>query len=218
MKISVLIADDHPFFRHGVSTYLNTVSDIEVIGEAGTGDEAVEQAEKLKPDVILMDIRMPGMNGMEAARKIKVNHPSTNILIFTMFKDDQSVFTAMRNGASGYILKDAGKEEIIRAIRTVAKGEAIFSPDIASKLMHYFSSTRPAAREDLFPELTSREREVLYLIADGLSNKDIAAHLNISGKTVSNYVTNILNKLQVLSREEAIEMVNTKGNDFTSPP
>jgi DNA-binding NarL/FixJ family response regulator len=207
--IRVLIADDHPFFRHGVATYLKTVPDIEIIAEAGTGEEAVKLASELKPDVILMDIRMPGMNGIEAAKKIKSQNPETSILIFTMFKDDQSVFTAMRVGASGYILKDAGKDEIVRAIRTAAAGEAIFSSDIAAKMIHYFASARPAASEQLFPELTSREREVLYLMADGATNKGISEHLQISNKTVSNYVTNILNKLQVSSREEAIELIRT---------
>jgi DNA-binding NarL/FixJ family response regulator len=207
--IRVLIADDHPFFRHGVATYLKTVLDIEIIAEAGTGEEAIRLASGLKPDVILMDIRMPGMNGIEAAKKIKSQNPETSILIFTMFKDDQSVFTAMRVGASGYILKDAGKDEIVRAIRTAAAGEAIFSSDIAAKMIHYFASARPAASEQLFPDLTSREREVLYLMADGATNKEISEHLQISNKTVSNYVTNILNKLQVSSREEAIELVRT---------
>jgi RNA polymerase sigma factor (sigma-70 family) len=206
--IRVLLADDHPFFLYGVSTYLKTVPEIEIVGEANSGEDVVNQAKQLNPDVILMDIRMPGMNGIEATKKIKQSNPETNILIFTMFKDDQSVFTAMRMGAKGYILKDAGKEEIIRAIKTIAAGEAIFSAEIAAKMVHYFASTRPAASEQLFPELTSREREVLYLIADGATNKEIAEHLNISNKTVSNYVTNILNKLQVSSREEAIQIVN----------
>ncbi|WP_391558256.1 response regulator [Robertmurraya sp.] len=206
--IRVLLADDHPFFLYGVSTYLKTVPEIEIVGEANSGEDVVNQAKQLNPDVILMDIRMPGMNGIEATKKIKQSNPETNILIFTMFKDDQSVFTAMRMGAKGYILKDAGKEEIIRAIKTIAAGEAIFSAEIAAKMVHYFSSTRPAASEQLFTELTSREREVLYLIADGAANKEIAEHLNISNKTVSNYVTNILNKLQVSSREEAIQIVN----------
>lgn len=212
-KIRVLLADDHPFFLYGVSTYLKTVPEIEIVGEANSGEDVVNQAKQLNPDVILMDIRMPGMNGIEATKKIKQSNPETNILIFTMFKDDQSVFTAMRMGAKGYILKDAGKEEIIRAIKTIAAGEAIFSAEIAAKMVHYFSSTRPAASEQLFPELTSREREVLYLIADGATNKEIAEHLNISNKTVSNYVTNILNKLQVSSREEAIQIVHISNMD-----
>ncbi|MFD1735018.1 response regulator [Bacillus salitolerans] len=212
-KIRVLIADDHPFFRYGVSTYLKTVPEIEIVGEAATGEEVINQANKLKPDVILMDIRMPVINGIEATKKIIGVNPNIHILMFTMFKDDQSVFEAMRVGAKGYILKDAGKEEIIRAIKTVAAGEAIFSASIAAKMVHYFSSTRPAASEQLFPDLTSREREVLYLIADGAINREIADHLQISNKTVSNYVTNILNKLQISSREEVIQIVNISNLD-----
>ncbi|MEH7110498.1 response regulator transcription factor [Bacillus sp. JJ1764] len=203
-KLKILIADDHPLFRHGVKTLFLTTEDLEVIGEATSGEEAIQLAQTLEPDVILMDLRMPGCNGIEATREIIKNNPATQILILTMFQDDHSVFAAMRAGAKGYVLKDAEKEELLNAIKTVGNGGAIFSPGIASRMIDYFSIARPAAPKEAFPELSEREREVLYLMADGSTNAAIAAKLTISGKTVSNYVTNILNKLQVADREEAI--------------
>lgn len=205
-KLRILIADDHPLFRHGVGTLFGGMEDMEVIGEATSGEEAVRLAGELRPDVVLMDIRMPGGNGIEATRTIVAKYPQVRVLILTMFQDDASVFTAMRAGARGYVLKDAEKDELMRAIRAVAGGEAIFSPNIAARMIDYFAMTRPAAREDLFPELTVREREVLYLIADGASNADIAVKLDLSGKTVANYVTNVLNKLQVQDRGEAARL------------
>ncbi|AEI46264.1 two component LuxR family transcriptional regulator [Paenibacillus mucilaginosus KNP414] len=205
-KLRILIADDHPLFRYGIGMLLATTGDLEVVGEAATGEEAVEMAAALQPDVILMDIRMPGWNGIEATRRIARRDGKAQILILTMFKDDVSVFTAMRAGAKGYVLKDAEKDDLLRAIRAVGRGEAIFSPGIAARMIDYFAMTRPAAREELFPELTAREREVLYLISEGASNSDIAGRLELSGKTVANYVTNILNKLQVQDRSEAIRL------------
>jgi DNA-binding NarL/FixJ family response regulator len=205
-KLRLAIADDHPLFRHGVRTIISTTTDLELVGEAVNGEEAVKLATEVAPDVFLMDIRMPGLNGIEATQKIIAARPDVRILILTMFRDDTSVFAAMRAGAKGYVLKDAETEDLLRAIRAVARGEAIFSPDIASRMIEYFSMTRPAAREELFPELTSREREVLYLIAEGENNGAIAKKLSLSGKTVANYVTNILNKLQVVDRGEAIRL------------
>ncbi|MCH6265413.1 MULTISPECIES: response regulator transcription factor [Neobacillus] len=206
-KLKILIADDHPLFRHGVKTLFMTTPEIEVVGEATSGEEVIQLAQKLEPDVILMDLRMPGCNGIEATREIMKDNPNTQILILTMFQDDHSVFAAMKAGAKGYVLKDAEKDDLLNAIKTVGNGGAIFSPGIASRMIDYFSMARPAAPKEAFPDLTEREREVLYLMADGLNNSGIAAKLNISGKTVSNYVTNILNKLQVADREEAIELV-----------
>lgn len=205
-KLRILIADDHPLFRHGVKTLLMTVEDMEVVGEAATGKEAVSMAETLKPDVVLMDIRMPELNGMEATRHISRLSSSIHVLILTMFLDDSSVFTALRNGAKGYVLKDAEKEELLRAIRAVGSGEAIFGAGVAAKMMDYFSLARPAASEVLFPELSGREREVLYLMEDGLANAAIAERLGLSGKTVANYITNIVNKLQVSDRDEAVRL------------
>lgn len=206
-KLKILIADDHPLFRHGVKTLFMTTPEIEVVGEATSGEEVIQLAQKLEPDVILMDLRMPGCNGIEATREIMKDNPNTQILILTMFQDDHSVFAAMKAGAKGYVLKDAEKDDLLNAIKTVGNGGAIFSPGIASRMIDYFSMARPAAPKEAFPDLTEREREVLYLMADGLNNSGIAAKLKISGKTVSNYVTNILNKLQVADREEAIELV-----------
>lgn len=202
--ISILIADDHPMFRHGVRSVLESAEDMLVVGEATTGDEAVEMALELKPDVVLMDIRMPGRNGIEATAAIKAEAGDVKILLLTMFKDDVSVFTAMKAGARGYILKDSDKDDILRAIRVVASGEAIFSQDVANRMIEM--ATRPAHRADWFPELTYREKEVLSLMADGLSNADISRRMEISLKTVSNYVTNILNKLQVADRAEAVRL------------
>lgn len=204
--IHVLVADDHPLFRHGVRTLLSTAPDMEVVGEAASGEEAVAMAEALSPDVVLMDIRMPGLNGIEATVRISRNQPTVHILVLTMFEDDASVFTAMRSGAKGYILKDADKDELLRAIRAVADGQAIFSPGIAAKMMDYFSAARPAASATRFPALSEREREVLYFMADGSGNADIAERLGISGKTVANYIANILNKLHIADREEAIRL------------
>lgn len=202
--ISILIADDHPMFRHGVRSVLESAEDMLVVGEATTGDEAVVMALELKPDVVLMDIRMPSRNGIEATAAIKAEAGDVKILLLTMFKDDVSVFTAMKAGARGYILKDSDKDDILRAIRVVASGEAIFSQDVANRMIEM--ATRPAHRADWFPELTYREKEVLSLMADGLSNADISRRMEISLKTVSNYVTNILNKLQVADRTEAVRL------------
>ncbi|WHY75206.1 response regulator transcription factor [Neobacillus sp. WH10] len=206
-KLRVFIADDHPLFRHGVKTLFLTTPDLEVVGEATSGEDAISLAQSLHPDVILMDLRMPGCNGIEATREIVKTNPQTQIIILTMFEDDHSVFAAMRAGAKGYVLKDAEKDDLLNAIRAVGNGGAIFSPGIASKMIEYFSIAKPAAPREAFPDLTDREREVLYFMADGASNSAIAQKLQISRKTVSNYVTNILNKLQVADREEVIHLV-----------
>ncbi|MFC4104128.1 response regulator transcription factor [Paenibacillus xanthanilyticus] len=211
----IVIAEDHPMFRNGVRSLLATIDGMEVVGEAATGEEAVAQAEKLMPDLILMDIRMPGMNGIEATQVIKEQYPSINILILTMYRDDQSVFTAMRVGAKGYVLKDADEEELLQAIRMVGSGCAVFSTEIAERMMHYFaapSAPEPAgigglSANPLFAELTRREADILQCIAGGETNAQIAARLHISAKTVANNVSNILNKLQVLDRHEARKLV-----------
>ena len=212
--IRILIADDHPLFRDGLRALLESVSDMQVIGEAATGDEALTQAHVLQPDVILMDLKMPGMNGIEATRRILHTSPHIRILVVTMFEDDDSVFAAIRAGARGYLLKGAVQEETLRAIRAVAHGEAIFAPAVAEHLMGYFGSVRPIAKSgpaQFFPELTEREYEILTLIAQRKSNADIAARLVLSPKTVRNHVSNILSKLQVADRTEAMRAAWTAG-------
>jgi DNA-binding NarL/FixJ family response regulator len=212
--IRILIADDHPLFRDGLRALLESVSDMQVIGEAATGDEALTQARTLQPDVILMDLKMPGMNGIEATRRILHTSPHIRILVVTMFEDDDSVFAAIRAGARGYLLKGAAQEETLRAIRAVSHGEAIFGPAVAERLMGYFGSVRPIARSgpaQFFPELTEREYEILTLIAQRKSNPDIAARLVLSPKTVRNHVSNILSKLQVADRTEAMHAAWTAG-------
>jgi len=212
--IRILIADDHPLFRDGLRALLESVADMQIIGEAATGDEALVQARVLQPDVILMDIKMPGLNGIEATRRILQTSPHIRILILTMFEDDESVFAAVRAGARGYLLKGAVQEETLRAIHAVASGEAIFGPTVAARLMHYFGSTRPTARSDpaqFFPELTDREYEILTLIAQRKSNAQIAAHFVLNPKTVRNHVSNILSKLQVADRAEAMHAAWTAG-------
>jgi DNA-binding NarL/FixJ family response regulator len=201
----MIIADDHPLFRKGVRNLLGTTEDLEVVGEASSGDEALELAGTLQPDLVLMDIRMPGLNGIEVTRLIKQAYPHIEVLILTMFRDDQSVFTAMRAGAKGYVLKDADEDELLQSIRMVGSGRAVFSSDIAGRMIHFFSSptaAEPANHPEL-SELTKRELEILQRIAVGDTNAQISAQLNISVKTVANNVSNLLNKLQVADRNEA---------------
>src|SRR5438128_490164 len=209
--LRVLIADDHPLFRHGLSALLSASPDFEVVGEATTGEEAIELSTKLQPDVILMDIQMPGVNGIEATRHILHTSPHIRILIITMFEDDASVFTAMRAGARGYILKDAQKAELLQAIRAVGRGEAIFSPAIATRLIDFFAAARPVASPQAFPELTEREREILTLIAQGNNNTEIVSRLVLSPNTVRNYVSNVFSKLQVADRAHAILRAREAG-------
>ncbi|AJY76864.1 response regulator [Paenibacillus beijingensis] len=223
----IVIAEDHPMFRNGVRSLLATTDDLKIIGEAVNGEEAVKLAGDLLPDLMLMDIRMPGMNGIEATQAIKERFPAIEVLILTMYRDDESVFTAMRVGAKGYVLKDADEEELLQAIRMVGSGRAVFGTGIAERMMHYFASYASAAmaspdsetsaevgigRSGLqavpaFAELTRREADILALIASGDTNAQIAAHLHISAKTVANNVSNILNKLQVIDRHEARKLV-----------
>lgn len=202
--LRILIADDHPLFRHGIAALLKAEADFEVIGEATNGKEVIDLATTLQPDVVIMDIHMPEINGIEATRRILFTSPSIRILIVTMFEDDGSVFTAMKAGARGYVLKDVQKADMLRAIRSVGRGEAIFSPAIATRLLHFFSEPRQTTPAQLFPELTEREREILDLIAQGLNNTDIAKKLVLSPNTVRNYVSNIFSKLQVADRAQAI--------------
>lgn len=189
--IRILIADDHTLFRDGLRALFASLPDLEVVGEAATGEQVVEQAAALQPDVILMDIQMPGINGIEATRRILHASPHIGIIVVTMFEDDDSVFAAMRAGARGYILKGADQAEMLRAIRAVASGEALFSAAIAKRMINYFAAPQPALPPQVFPELTEREREVLNLIAQGLNNTEIADRLVLAPKTVRNHISNI---------------------------
>jgi DNA-binding NarL/FixJ family response regulator len=209
--VRVLIADDHPLFREGMRGRLDRVADVTVVGEAASGDEAVELARKLEPDVILMDIKMPGLNGIEATRKILQAYPRVGVLVLTMFEDDDSVFAALRAGAKGYLLKDSGGEGVVHAIRAVASGEAVFGPGVAERMIGYFSVSRSAAPQRAFPELTEREEEVLSLVAQGKSNQEISRQLFVSLKTVRNHVSNILVKLQVADRAQAVIRARDAG-------
>jgi DNA-binding NarL/FixJ family response regulator len=206
--VRVLIADDHPLFRAGLRTVLELADSITVVGEAADGAEAVAAAAELAPDVVVMDLHMPGLNGIEATRQILAARSDIGVLVLTMFEDDESVFAAMRAGALGYLLKGAGPEEIERAIAAVARGEAIFGPSVARRVIEFLTAPRPPVP---FPELTDREREVLDLIAQGWANPRIAAHFVLSEKTVRNHVSNILTKLQVADRSAAIVRAREAG-------
>ncbi len=201
--LRILIADDHPLFRKGMRTLLASMPETEVVGEATTGKETVDRALALQPDIVLMDLQMPEGGGLTAIRSLTSANPETRILVVTLFEDDESVFAALRAGARGYVLKDADEDEMIRAIQAVARGEAIFSPAVASRLMDYFTAARTSPHAEAFPDLTEREREILAMIARGRSNYEIAEELSISLKTVRNHASNIFGKLQVADRTQA---------------
>ena len=209
-KFTVLIADDHPVFRKGLRALLASLAEVELVGEATNGLEAIQLAEQLQPDILLMDLQMPEGGGLTAIRQIVQTSPHIRILVITMFQDDDSVFAALRAGARGYVLKDMDDMEISRAILAVGNGEAIFSPAIAERLMDFFSA-RPALPVEIFPELTESERKVLRLMAGGANNEAIARHLSLSHKTVRNYVSNIFSKLQVADRSQAIVKAREAG-------
>jgi DNA-binding NarL/FixJ family response regulator len=210
-QLRILIADDHPLYRKGLRTMLGAVADFVLVGEATTGAEVVEQALALQPDVILMDLQMPGGSGIAATREIIAASPTSRILVVTLFEDDDSVFMALRAGARGYVLKDTDEDELIRAIRAVGNGEAIFSSAIAARVLAYFAAPRYDAPPQVFPTLTEREREILHFIAQGRSNPVIARELSLSTKTVANHVSNIFGKLQVADRAEAIIRAREAG-------
>ena len=209
--IRVLVADDHVVVREGLRAVLGSEPDMEVVGEAATGKEVVERAAELRPDVILMDIQMPGINGIEATRRILDVNPKIGVVVLTMFEDDNSVFSAMRAGARGYVLKGAHPSEILKVLRAVAGGEAYFGPEIARRLMSFFSAPKPASPEEAFPELTAREREILDFIAQGHTNAKIAQRLYLSPKTVGNHISHIFTKLQVADRAQAIIRAREAG-------
>jgi DNA-binding NarL/FixJ family response regulator len=206
-----MIADDHPLFRDGLRAMFESELDIDLVGEAATGLEAVALASQLLPDVALMDIQMPDVDGIEATRRVLAASPKTRVLVVTMFEDDDSVLAAMRAGARGYMVKGMRSADAIRAIRAVAEGEAIFSPAIAARLVGMLADAKQRARPDAFPELTERERQTLDLMAQGHKNAVIAERLHLSPKTVRNYVTSIFDKLQLADRSEAIVRAREAG-------
>jgi DNA-binding NarL/FixJ family response regulator len=209
--IQVLIADDHQLFRDGLRALLESATDIEVVGEAATGREAILLAAESQPDVVVMDLQMPDIDGIEATRRIVQTSPHIKVLMVTMFDDDPSVFAAMRAGARGYVLKGAKHDEMLRAIRAVSSGEAIFSPSIAARMVDFFAASRSVIPGKVFADLTDREREILSLIARGESNAAIAESLVISVKTVRNHVSNIFSKLQVADRAQAVIRARDAG-------
>jgi DNA-binding NarL/FixJ family response regulator len=210
-QLSVLIADDHPLFRDGLRALLAADSTLRIVGEAASGTDAVELTAKLMPDLVLMDLHMPGLSGVECTRQIVAASPHIGVLVLTMFDDDDSIFAAMRAGARGYLLKDAGRQEILRGIRAVGGGEAIFGPSVAMRVIRYFGAARTRPGLTAFPQLTERELEVLDLVAAGMNNPEITRRLVVSPKTVRNHVSNIFAKLQVADRAQAIVRAREAG-------
>ena len=202
----VLVADDHPLYRDGLRTMLEATDDLVLAAEVQDGEEALAALAAHDVDVALLDVNMPGLNGIDTAARMAVESPDVAVLVLTMFADDASVFAALRAGARGYVLKDSSRDDLLRAIRAVARGEAIFSPSVATRVLDFFAHQhRPSIAPEDFPMLTARERDVLHLIAQGRSNPQIAAQLGLSRKTTSNYVSAILTKLQVRDRAQAAE-------------
>ena len=209
--IRLLLADDHPVFLEGLTSILGTVPDFEIAGTARSGLEAIRLAESLQPDVVLMDVHMPEMNGIDATREMIKTSPHMGILMLSMLEDDASVLSAMRAGERGYLLKGARRREIIRAGDAAADGESIFSAAIARRMMYYFDDQRRQLQPEAFPQLTARENEILAIQAKGHNNAEIGAMLGLRPKTVRNHVSNILNKLQVADRANAIIVARESG-------
>lgn len=210
--IRVVIVDDHPVVRRGLRSLLETLPGIEVVGEAADGETAVREVQLVQPDAVLMDVQLPGLDGVEATRQITRRCPGVAVLMLTMFDDDATVFTAMKAGARGYLLKGADQDEIARGLRAVVAGEVIFGPQVAASVLNFFAtSATDEAADPAFPELTPRECEILDLLASGQRTAAIASQLFLSPKTVSNNLTTIFAKLQVASRAEAIVLARQRG-------
>ena len=212
--ITTVLADDHPVFRDGLEALLSSVG-IEVVGTAASGDEALSVVSETDPDVVVMDLHMPGMDGIKATAALTSRGGRAKVLVLSMLDDDDSVFAALRAGAAGYVLKDAGPDEIVSAIQAVARGEVIFGSSIAQRVLAHLSGAAPAVRP--FPQLTAREHEILELVAEGASNSSIATRLFLSEKTVRNNVSNVLAKLQVSGRPEAIVKARDAGLGKSDP-
>jgi DNA-binding NarL/FixJ family response regulator len=209
--IRLLIVDDQTITRSGLRSLLAQQQDIQVVGEAANGEDAVDLASSLQPDVIIMDLRLPGINGIEATRRIHRASPHIGILVLTVFEDDTSVFPAIRAGARGYLLKNADQDELLRAIHTIMNGGAIFSPGIAQRVLGYLSQPVPDLPKNVFDELSDREREILELLAQGNTNSEIAKILVLSPKTISNHISNVLLKVQATDRAKLMLMALEAG-------
>jgi DNA-binding NarL/FixJ family response regulator len=216
MSLRVLIADDHPMFRAGLRGSLGADPDLEIVGEAESGTAVVDLALALTPDLVLMDLQMPGGGGIQATATLRERVPGARVLVLTMYEDAGSIFAAMRAGARGYLLKGAGEEDVIRAVRTVAEGGLVIGPAVADLVAGFFASGHQQGPE-AFPELTDREREILELIARGMSNPTISHRLMLSEKTVRNYVSSILTKLAVVDRSAAIVLAREAGVGIERP-
>ncbi|MGH9179881.1 MAG: response regulator [Acidimicrobiales bacterium] len=208
--IRVVVADDHPIVREGMRLLFQSRPDVEIVGEAGTGGDAVALAAATVPDVVIMDVHMPGLNGIEATRRVVAENPSVGVLVVTMYDDDETVFAAMRAGARGYLLKGAEQDEIVAAVTAVSRGDALFGAPVAARILSYFAQPLPGWKS-AFPELTERERQVLDLVASGRNNPAIGQALGMSTKTVANNVSNILTKLHAADRAEAIIRARDAG-------
>lgn len=209
--LRLFVADDHTLFREGVRALLSATADIACVGEAATGEEAVRQIEALQPDVVLMDINMPGFNGIEATRRILCGHANVGIIMVTMLEDDASIFAAMRAGARGYVLKGANHRELLQSIRAVAQGQVLLGAAIATRMTQFFAKAQGIDTEQSLPELSEREREILELMSHHYTNPEIAQQLGIGDKTIRNHVSNIFNKLQVATRAQAIDKARQAG-------
>jgi DNA-binding NarL/FixJ family response regulator len=213
--IRLLVADDHALFREGLQALFSATPGIEIVGEAANGDETVALAEKLQPDIILMDINMPGTDGIQATRWVLRANPTIGVIMVTMLEEDAALFSAMRAGARGYVLKGAHHEELLQTVRAVASGQVLFGPSTASRVMTLFqdiqADVKPSLSGETFPELTPRELEVLELMAQGSNNSQIAKKLVITDKTVRNHITSIFGKLQVVDRAQAIIKARDAG-------
>jgi DNA-binding NarL/FixJ family response regulator len=210
-SLRILVVDDHDEFREGLEAMLRSADGVEVVGTAADGARAVDLALGLQPDVVLMDLQMPRLNGVEATGRIVASSPHISVVVLSMMDDEDSVFAAVRAGARGYLLKGARRAEILRAIEAAGSGEVIFGPGIADRMMSYFRGLRARPAAEIFPDLTERERVVLGLIADGRDNGEIARELGLSVKTVRNHASNIFAKLQVAHRAQAIVLAREAG-------
>jgi DNA-binding NarL/FixJ family response regulator len=207
----VYVVDDHPMYREGLALTLAASRDFEPVGAAGDAESALEAIAGLEPDLVLMDLRLPGMSGIEATRRITAGESPAKVVVVSMLEDDDSIFAAMRAGACGYLLKGADRDELLSALRAVAQGEVIFGAAIARRVMAFFTGQMPTAAAAAFPELTDRERDILERIARGEANQVIARRFGLSDKTVRNHVSSILNKLQVADRAQAIVRARDAG-------